>query len=99
MPDPLEVEVVSIDGAPPPTRNQADPENDPAPWFRFDRRFTPPGPGSSLLLRLLGGFLVVSLLLFGLVAMMLVLAFQFVRGILRALFPGPSHPTDLSPRR
>ena len=51
MPDPLEIEVVSIDGAPPPTRNQAPPVGDPAPWFRStaasplpDRGVVPPPP-------------------------------------------------------
>lgn len=99
MSDPLEVEVVSIDGAPPPPQNQSPPGDDPGAWFRFDRRFAPTGRGSSLLARILGGFLVVALLCFGVVALMLVLAFQFVRSIIRAFFPDPGRPGHLSPRR
>ena len=99
MSDPLEVEVVSIDGAPPPPKHQPPPENDPGAWFRFDRRFTPPGRGSSFLTRLLGGCLVVALLLLGIFALALVLVFKFIHSIIRSFFPATNRPTHLSPRR
>lgn len=98
MSDPLEVEVVSIDGAPPQPKQEAPPEPE-QPWFRFDRSFARPKSGSSFLTRLLGGMLAVTLLLLGLFALALFLGFQLVRSIARAIFPGSPPPSQLSPRR
>jgi hypothetical protein len=41
MSDPLEVEVVSIDGAPPPQQQETTRQSR-EDWFRFDRRFSRP---------------------------------------------------------
>jgi len=97
MSDPLEVEVVSIDGASPPPQQQARPEGR-EDWFRFDRRFNSPGRGSSLLGGLLGAFLAIALLFFGVIALAVVLGFKMIRGIARILFPSPNGPGDLSRR-
>jgi hypothetical protein len=97
MSDPLEVEVVAIDGEPPPPRQQARAE-DRDDWFRFDRRFTNPGRGSSLLGGMLGAFLAIVLLVFGMFALALVVGFKLIRGIARTLFPGPDGPSNLSSR-
>jgi len=97
MSDPLEVEVVSIDGAPPPPQQQARPEAR-EDWFRFDRRFTKPGRGSSLLGGLLGAFLAIALLFIGVIALVVVVGFKLIRGIARTLFPSPNGPGDLSRR-
>ena len=97
MSDPLEVEVVSIDGEPPPPRPRAAAESR-SEWFRFDRRFANPGRGSSLVGGLLGAFLAIVLLVFGLFALALVVGFKLIRGIARDLFPGPGEPGNLSSR-
>jgi hypothetical protein len=97
MSDPLEVEVVSIDGAPPPPpqepRQEAREE-----WFRFDRRFGRPGRGSSLLGGLLGAFLAIVLLFFGVIALLVVIGFKMIRGLAHALFPSPGRSGSLSNR-
>lgn len=97
MSDPLEVEVVSIDGSPPPP--QQEPRDEAREeWFRFDRRFGRPGRGSSLLGGLLGAFLAIVLLVFGLIALVVVIGLKMIRGIAHALFPSPSRPGSLSNR-